>query len=50
VTPVDVRRGRYVAPTCPGAGTEMLDASITRYSVSQSSVSQSSVSQSSVSP
>jgi L-fuconate dehydratase len=28
VTPVDVRGGRYLAPTAPGAGTEMLDASV----------------------
>jgi L-fuconate dehydratase len=33
VTPVDVRMGRYLAPTAPGAGTEMLSASITEYSV-----------------
>jgi L-fuconate dehydratase len=33
VTPVDVRLGRYVAPTAPGAGTEMLSASITEYSM-----------------
>jgi L-fuconate dehydratase len=33
VTPVDVRLGRYVAPTAPGAGTEMLSASIAEYSV-----------------
>ena len=24
VTPVEVRYGRYVAPTAPGAGTEMV--------------------------
>jgi L-fuconate dehydratase len=28
VTPVQVRDGRYIAPTAPGAGTEMLDASV----------------------
>ncbi|MGP3967495.1 enolase C-terminal domain-like protein [Streptomyces sp. 6N223] len=28
VTPVDVRRGRYFAPTAPGAGTQMLTPSI----------------------
>jgi L-fuconate dehydratase len=28
VTPVEVRDGRYVAPTAPGAGTEMLDATV----------------------
>ncbi|MEZ3159555.1 enolase C-terminal domain-like protein [Microbacterium sp. BWT-B31] len=28
VTPVQVRRGRYLAPSSPGAGTEMLPASI----------------------
>jgi L-fuconate dehydratase len=28
VTPVEVRGGRYLAPTAPGAGTEMLDASV----------------------
>jgi len=33
VTPVDVRLGRYVAPTAPGAGTEMLSASIAEYSM-----------------
>lgn len=31
-TPVVVTRGRYVAPTSPGAGTEMLAASIEAYS------------------
>jgi L-alanine-DL-glutamate epimerase-like enolase superfamily enzyme len=33
VTPVDVHLGRYVAPTAPGAGTEMLSASIAEYSM-----------------
>ena len=33
VTPVDVRRGRYFAPTAPGAGTEMRGESISEYSV-----------------
>jgi L-fuconate dehydratase len=33
VTPVDVRLGRYFAPTAPGAGTEMLSASVTEYSM-----------------
>jgi L-fuconate dehydratase len=28
VTPVEIRDGRYVAPTAPGAGTEMLDATV----------------------
>ena len=28
VTPVEVRDGRYVAPTAAGAGTEMLEASV----------------------
>jgi L-fuconate dehydratase len=28
VTPVEVRDGRYVAPTAPGAGTEMLAATV----------------------
>jgi L-fuconate dehydratase len=28
VTPVEVRGGRYLAPTAPGAGTEMRDASV----------------------
>ena len=31
VTPVVVERGRYLAPTAPGAGTEMLQASIDEY-------------------
>jgi len=31
VTPVVVERGRYLAPTAPGAGTEMLEASIDEY-------------------
>jgi L-fuconate dehydratase len=31
VTPVDVRGGRYHAPTAPGSGAEMLAASINRY-------------------
>ncbi len=33
VTPVEVRGGRYVAPTSPGAGTQMHSASIAGYSV-----------------
>ena len=28
VTPVEIRDGRYIAPTAPGAGTEMLEASV----------------------
>jgi L-fuconate dehydratase len=32
VTPVDVRHGRYRAPTAPGAGTQMLDESIAEHS------------------
>jgi L-fuconate dehydratase len=28
VTPVEVRGGRYLTPTAPGAGTEMLEASV----------------------
>ncbi|PXY27355.1 L-fuconate dehydratase [Prauserella muralis] len=32
VTPVDVHDGRYHAPKAPGAGTEMLPASIAEYS------------------
>ena len=28
VTPVQVRGGRYMTPTAPGAGTEMLEASV----------------------
>jgi L-fuconate dehydratase len=28
VTPVEVRDGRYIAPTAPGAGTEMLAATV----------------------
>lgn len=35
VTPVDVRGGRYVAPTAPGGGTEMLSASIDRYTLAR---------------
>ena len=31
VTPVVIARGHYVTPTAPGAGTEMLAASITEY-------------------
>ena len=31
VTPVDVHSGRYWAPTAAGAGTEMLEATITEY-------------------
>lgn len=31
VTPVDVRRGHYVAPTAPGSGAEMLAESIQAY-------------------
>jgi L-fuconate dehydratase len=33
VTPVDVRGGRYLAPTAPGAGTEMHTASVVEYTV-----------------
>jgi L-fuconate dehydratase len=33
VTPAEVRGGRYVAPTAPGAGTEMHSASVTAHSV-----------------
>jgi L-fuconate dehydratase len=33
VTPVDVRGGRYLAPTAPGAGTEMRSGSLAGYSV-----------------
>jgi len=33
VTPVDVRGGRYHAPTAPGAGTEMLSGSLAAHSV-----------------
>jgi L-fuconate dehydratase len=32
VTPVEVRDGRYIAPTLPGAGTEMLGASVGAHS------------------
>ena len=32
VTPVDVHDGRYWPPTAPGAGTEMLAASLATYS------------------
>jgi L-fuconate dehydratase len=32
VTPVDVRGGRYLPPTAPGAGTEMLATSVEEYS------------------
>ena len=32
VTPVEVRGGRYIAPTTPGAGTEMLEASVGAHS------------------
>jgi L-fuconate dehydratase len=31
VTPVEVRGGRYIAPTTPGAGTEMLARSLARH-------------------
>ncbi|HET8599957.1 MAG TPA: L-fuconate dehydratase [Segeticoccus sp.] len=31
VTPVHLRDGRYLAPTAPGAGTEMLPASLAEY-------------------
>ena len=31
VTPVEVRGGRYLAPTAPGAGTEMLAASVAEF-------------------
>ena len=31
VTPVVIERGRYVTPTAPGAGTEMLEASVEEY-------------------
>lgn len=31
VTPAVIREGRYVAPTAPGAGTEMLQSSIDRH-------------------
>jgi L-fuconate dehydratase len=31
VTPVEVRDGRYIAPTVPGAGTEMLAQSLARH-------------------
>ena len=31
VTPVVIERGRYVTPTAPGAGTEMLAASVDDY-------------------
>jgi L-fuconate dehydratase len=31
-TPVEVRGGRYVAPTDPGAGTEMLRESVAAHS------------------
>lgn len=33
VTPTVLERGRYVAPRAPGAGTQMLDASIAAYTV-----------------
>ena len=33
VTPIDVHSGRYWAPAAPGAGTEMLRASIDEYTV-----------------
>jgi len=33
VTPVEVRGGRYLAPTAPGAGTEMLRSSVLEYSM-----------------
>jgi L-fuconate dehydratase len=31
VTPVRIEGGRYVAPTAPGAGTEMLDDSVAEH-------------------
>ena len=31
VTPVEVQRGRYLAPLTPGAGTEILEDSLTRF-------------------
>jgi L-fuconate dehydratase len=31
LTPVVIERGRYVAPTTPGAGTEMLAESVEQY-------------------
>ena len=31
VTPAVIRRGHYLAPTAPGAGTEMLRSSIEQY-------------------
>jgi L-fuconate dehydratase len=40
VTPVDVRHGRYHAPTAPGAGTQMLDASIEEHSHDDEQTSQ----------
>jgi L-fuconate dehydratase len=33
VTPVVVRDGRYLAPTAPGAGTEMWSASLAGHTV-----------------
>jgi L-fuconate dehydratase len=33
VSPVEIRDGAYVAPTAPGAGTEMLAASRAEYEV-----------------
>ena len=33
VTPVEVRGGRYLAPTAPGASTEMLSSSVLEYSM-----------------
>ena len=33
VTPVEVCGGRYLAPTAPGAGTEMLSSSVLEYSM-----------------
>lgn len=35
VTPVEVRDGRYIAPTAPGAGTEMLGATVAAQSLSR---------------
>ena len=38
VTPVRIAHGRYLAPTAPGAGTEMLRASIAEYTWQRSAV------------
>ena len=32
ITPVEVRNGRYVAPTAPGSGAEMHGASVAAHS------------------